>query len=150
MGSVLRSIFAVIGGVVISTFLILAIEAVGMMIFPPPPGTDMSNPEAVKAVMANAPAGVLLFVLLGWLVGTLAGSWAAARIARRGADRPWDDRRGPGAGRGRREHAPDSAPCLVLGARRGGVPPGRLARRADRRGRGTALRKSPAGPLDRC
>lgn len=83
MGRVLRSIFAVLGGVVISTFLILAVEAVGMMIFPPPAGTDMSNPEAVKAVMANAPAGVLLFVLLGWLVGTLAGSWAAARIARR-------------------------------------------------------------------
>lgn len=83
MGKVLRSIFAVIGGMVISTFLILAVEAVGMMIFPPPPGTDMTNPEVVKALMANAPAGVLLFVLLGWILGTFAGAWAAARIARR-------------------------------------------------------------------
>lgn len=83
MGSVVRSIVAVLAGMVVFAFLVMAIEAVGMMIFPPPPGTDMANPEAARAAMANAPVGSLLFVLLAWIVGTFAGAWTAARIARR-------------------------------------------------------------------
>lgn len=83
MGGVMRSIVAVLAGMIVFAFLVMAIEAVGMMIFPPPPGTDMANPEAARAVMANAPVGSLLFVLLAWIVGTFAGAWTAARIARR-------------------------------------------------------------------
>lgn len=83
MGGVMRSIVAVLAGMIVFAFLVMAIEAVGMMIFPPPPGTDMADPEAARAAMANAPMGSLLVVLLAWIVGTFAGAWTAARIARR-------------------------------------------------------------------
>ena len=38
MGSLVRSIVAVLAGRIVFAFLVMATEAVGMMVFPPPPG----------------------------------------------------------------------------------------------------------------
>jgi hypothetical protein len=42
----------------------------------------MDELESVKAYVAQAPIGALLFVPLSWFVGTLGGCWVAACIAR--------------------------------------------------------------------
>jgi pimeloyl-ACP methyl ester carboxylesterase len=39
--------------------------------------------EAMREVMANAPTGALLVVVIGWALGSFAGGFAAALISRR-------------------------------------------------------------------
>jgi hypothetical protein len=63
--------------------VVMGIEIVGHLIFPPPPGLDASNPEALKAYMQTAPLAVLLFVFVAWCCGAFFGGWLAALIARR-------------------------------------------------------------------
>jgi hypothetical protein len=50
--------------------------------YPPPPGLDFSNKEALRAYVESAPSGALMMVLAAWVVATLAGGLAAGQIAR--------------------------------------------------------------------
>jgi hypothetical protein len=83
MGAALRSVVALILGMVLGFFLIAAIEIGGQVIYPFPADTDLADVKAVKAAFANAPPVVLLPVLLGWAVGTFAGAALAALMAGR-------------------------------------------------------------------
>lgn len=78
----LRKILAVVGGVVAGGVVVFAVEGVGHLLFPPPPGLDMSSPEGMKAAIQSLPAGALLFVVLAWVLGAFAGGLVAALIAR--------------------------------------------------------------------
>jgi len=82
-GGVGRSIGAVVAGIVVAVVGVFAIEALGQVVYPPPPGLDLTKPESIKAMMKNIPVGALLFVLLAMVVGTAAGGGVAARIAPR-------------------------------------------------------------------
>ena len=82
-GGIGRSSLAVIAGGVVGVVVVFVVESIGPVVYPPPPGMDFKNPEAVKAMMKNLPAGALLIVLLAWALGALAGGWVAARIAKR-------------------------------------------------------------------
>lgn len=79
----LRSILAVLAGIVAGGFLAFLIEIPGMVIHPLPPGTDMRNLEVLKSHMANAPLAAQVLLAVAWMLGPLAGSWLAASIARR-------------------------------------------------------------------
>ena len=68
-----RRIGAVVAGLAGSVVLIMAVQAVGTWLYPPPPGTDFTDPEAVAALMAQIPLGALLMVELSYVVGSLAG-----------------------------------------------------------------------------
>jgi len=83
--AMLRTILGVLAGVATMFVVIMGIEAVGHMAYPPPPGLDPMNPahEAAFAQFVQAmpwPAKALL--ALAWTLGALAGGWVAARIAR--------------------------------------------------------------------
>lgn len=77
-----RKIVAVVLGVVVAVVLIIAIEALGHSVYPPPANMDISNPEAMQAYVMSAPIGALLLVLAAWLVATLVGGLLACFIAR--------------------------------------------------------------------
>jgi hypothetical protein len=79
----LRSIFAVVLGVIVGGITVGIVEIIGHTLYPPPPDLDASNPEALKAYIATAPMAVLLFVLLAWVVGAFTGGFVAAWIGRR-------------------------------------------------------------------
>jgi hypothetical protein len=79
----LRSVGAVVAGVILGGGVVFAVELLGGMLFPMPPGLDLNDPQALAVAMANAPLGALLFVLLAWAAGSLAGGWLAARLAGR-------------------------------------------------------------------
>ncbi len=68
-----RRIGAVVAGLFGSVVLIMAVQAVGTWLYPPPPGTDFTDPEAVAALMAQIPLGALLMVEASYAVGSLAG-----------------------------------------------------------------------------
>lgn len=78
-----RNILAVVSGVVAGFVLILIVEGIGHLLYPPPEGLDYGDMEAVRAMTANLPAGALLMVAVAWAVGAFGGGWLAARIAKR-------------------------------------------------------------------
>lgn len=67
-----RRIGAVVAGLLGSVVLIMAVQAVGTRLYPPPPGTDFTDPAAVAALMAQIPLGALLMVELSYAAGSLA------------------------------------------------------------------------------
>jgi len=93
---VLRSLFAVIAGVVFGVVMVKIVEAVGMALFPPPDiGVDFSNPETLKdrAAMARfiaaVPLGGKIAVVVGWFLGALGGAVLALLAGRRWAPLGW-------------------------------------------------------------
>ena len=77
-----RYVGAVIVGAVVAFGVVFGIEKVGHSMYPPPPGVDFSNAEALRGYIESAPSGALMWVLAAWVVATLAGGIAAGRIAR--------------------------------------------------------------------
>ncbi len=58
-----RKILAVVFGIVVAFVLIITIEALGHTVYPVPDGLDLTNPEALKAYVMDAPIAALLLVL---------------------------------------------------------------------------------------
>ncbi len=81
----IRSIIAVLAGVVVGAILILIVEGAGHLMIPPPPGFDLANPDSVKSV----PVAAKVAVLAAWFVGSFGGGAAASIIARRWAPAAW-------------------------------------------------------------
>jgi hypothetical protein len=71
-----------LAGLVAGVVVIMIVQAVGHKVYPPPPGFDPSNAEALKALMASMPVGALLFVLLSYALGAFGGGLIAARIGK--------------------------------------------------------------------
>jgi len=85
----LRSILAVVAGVLVGAVVIFLTESLGHMIFPPPEGIDLKDPEQLKSIMKDIPLGAKLGVLAAWGAGVFAGGVAALLIARRWAPVAW-------------------------------------------------------------
>ena len=81
MNPVVRSVLAVIAGMLVAFVLIALVQTIGMRVYPPPTAVNPSDPESLRAMMAQIPRGALLFVLLSYAVGSVAGGWIAARFA---------------------------------------------------------------------
>lgn len=77
-----RTILAVIVGVIAMAVCVGAIEMLGHHFYPPPPGIDFNNAEAIKALMEQLPVTALMFVAIAWLLGSLVGGLVAAKISR--------------------------------------------------------------------
>lgn len=79
----MKTIVAVVAGVVLGGAIVFVTEAVGHSLFPPPSDINLADPEDVTRLMASLPAGAFAMVLLGWFLGSLAGALVAFRIARK-------------------------------------------------------------------
>lgn len=79
----MRSILAVIGGMLVAFVAIIVIESIGVKLYPPPPGLNPTDPESLKALVASMPLAAKLCVLLAYAAGSVAGGWVAARLAPR-------------------------------------------------------------------
>ena len=77
-----KTILAVLAGVIAGGAIIFVTEAVGHSLFPPPADINLADPEDVKRLMASLPAAAFAFVLAGWFLGSLAGAFVARKIAR--------------------------------------------------------------------
>jgi len=80
-----RAIFATIGGVVIAVVIVFIAEAIGHMIFPPPEGVDLKDPEQLKSIMSEIPLGAKIAVLVAWGLGTFGGGVAGVLMSGRKA-----------------------------------------------------------------
>lgn len=78
-----RSLAAIVAGLVVAMLVIGGVEAVGHAIFPPPPGLDLARAEDKARIMEAIPFEAKLAVVLAWFLGSLAGAATAIAIARR-------------------------------------------------------------------
>jgi hypothetical protein len=88
---VLRSIAAIVVGVIVSIIVIFGVEAVNGVINAPPGDKPLmermqdlqDNPKAMKAWIESLPTTAMFVLILGWQVGSFLGGGASALIAGR-------------------------------------------------------------------
>ena len=78
-----RTIVAVLAGVISAWVVIMLFEFAGASVYPPPPGSDLSDADQLRAYIASAPAAAMSFVLAGWAAGAFLGGWVAAKLSHR-------------------------------------------------------------------
>jgi len=76
----IRTMFSVMLGMLVATMVMLGLEFVGTWMFPMPAG-QLAEDADLATIIANAPAGKLVWVLLGWLGAAVCGGWVATRFA---------------------------------------------------------------------
>jgi hypothetical protein len=79
----LWSIAGVVSGIVAAFLIVLLLELLGHAIYPPPPGINLHDPEALKTIIDQLPLGAIVMVLVAWGVGSFVGAFDAAAIAGR-------------------------------------------------------------------
>jgi len=80
IGSLVRSVGAVLIGLVAAMILIVGVEGVGAILHPFPPDVDPTDYEVCKAHVARIPAWILLLVVLLWGLTTFLSVWLATRL----------------------------------------------------------------------
>jgi hypothetical protein len=84
MRSVLRSIAAVVAGFIVASIVTMIIETTNGRVLYPELGNaaeGVTDRETIRAMLATAPVGAFLVVIVGWILGAVAGGWTAARLA---------------------------------------------------------------------
>lgn len=79
----MRTILATLGGLIVGVIIIMGIEMASHIVFPPPEGVDFKDPEQLKTIMASAPLGAKLAVLLAWGLGVFGGGAAGVLMSGR-------------------------------------------------------------------
>jgi hypothetical protein len=77
----LRNLLALIAGFVVGSLVNMLLISIGPMIFPPPPGVDLSTPEGLKAAMPQFEPHHYLTPFLAHALGTLVGAFIAAKLS---------------------------------------------------------------------
>ncbi len=75
-----RNIAAGVVGIIVAFVLVLVVEKIGHMVYPPPEGLDFTDAEAMGDYIATLPIGAFLFVAGAWFVGATVGTCAACAI----------------------------------------------------------------------
>lgn len=81
MPPVLKSVLAVLGGVVVGFIVIFVVQNISSAMYTLPEGVGMDDREALARAMATLPIGAFLLVLLSYAMGSFIGGWMAARHA---------------------------------------------------------------------
>ncbi len=79
----MKTVLATIGGLIIGVLIIMGVESLGHIIFPPPEGVDLKDPEQLKAIMETIPMGAKIAVLMAWGLGVFGGGVAGVLFSGR-------------------------------------------------------------------
>ena len=78
----LRTLLAIVAGVITAMLLMFALEAVGLMLFPPPAGLQINNEADLALLVEMSSTGKKTWVVFGWALASLVGGWLIVRAAR--------------------------------------------------------------------
>jgi hypothetical protein len=78
-----RAVLAVLAGIVVAFMAVLAVELVGLVIFPQPAGMNPADPESVRAHFSEIHTGSFVTVIIAWSLAAFAGPAVARRITGR-------------------------------------------------------------------
>lgn len=81
MKEILRNVLTLLAAALVASVLIACIQAVGIKLYPPPPGMDFNDKAAVARFAATLPVPAFLIVLASYLVGVTAGAWLACKLS---------------------------------------------------------------------
>ena len=85
MGRVVRNVFAVIAGFIAASAVMMLVEwSNGHLLYPDlgKSAEGVTDREKVRELLAAAPVGALIVVLMGWALGSMVGGFLAALISR--------------------------------------------------------------------
>ncbi|GAB2494760.1 hypothetical protein [Arenimonas alkanexedens] len=77
----LRSILAVLIGILVMGITVAAVQWLGHSLYPPPAGLDPSDPVALATLVSQMPAMALGMVLIAYAFGTFLGAFTATTIS---------------------------------------------------------------------
>lgn len=72
-----------VAGIVVAWLVITLSQLLSAALYPPPPGTDLTDPAALADFINTAPVTAMACVVAGYALAALSGGWVAARISRR-------------------------------------------------------------------
>jgi hypothetical protein len=75
-----RNVAAALAGIVTAFVMIMLIEKLGHIIYPPPADLDVSNPDVMRPYIATLPFLALLFPMIAWVIATFSGTVLACKI----------------------------------------------------------------------
>ena len=78
----LRTVLGAFAGIATAVVTIMLMEWLSHSIYPPPPGIEIMDTDAMNAHLATAPFGALALVLAGYLMATFDGVFVACLIGR--------------------------------------------------------------------
>jgi len=84
MGKVIRSILAVITGFIAASAVMMVVETINGRILYPELGKGaegLTDREQIRALMASAPVGAFVVVLIGWALGGAVGGFLATLVS---------------------------------------------------------------------
>lgn len=81
MKSLLKSLAAVLLGLVVGSVVNMALVILGPRVFPPPPGVNLSDPQSLAASVHLLEPRHYVFPFLAHALGTFAGATVAALVA---------------------------------------------------------------------
>jgi hypothetical protein len=70
----IRNLGAFVIGVVTAFVTVMLVDKIGHMVYPPPPGLDFTNPDAIRPYLATLPIGAFLFILASSVVAAFTGT----------------------------------------------------------------------------
>lgn len=85
----LRSVLAVVGGLVLAFALVFATDALFHSLIATAPKPDAGDAEAMRTYVARQPAEALIAIVAGWALAAFAGAALAVRLGRRGRGPGW-------------------------------------------------------------
>jgi hypothetical protein len=83
MKNALRTLLAVVAGMVLAFVLVVAVEMFSAVVHPFPPGLDPNAPGSIPAHVQRYPGWVLAVAGLMWGATAAAATWVASRIGGR-------------------------------------------------------------------
>lgn len=78
--SMVRNILAVICGFATFFLLILAVQKIGHLVYPPPADVDFGDAEQARTYITTLPFGAFVFVGLSYVMGAFGGSVVATLV----------------------------------------------------------------------
>jgi hypothetical protein len=78
----LRTLLAIVAGLITAMLVIFGVEAAGMLLFPPPAGMPLETEADLAKLVAMASPAAKAWLVFGWALGSFVGAWVAARISR--------------------------------------------------------------------
>lgn len=75
-----RDILAGVIGIAVAILIVFLAHQLNVMLFPPPIGLDLNDPDALQPYVATLPISAFVLVLVGPMVGTFIGATIACRI----------------------------------------------------------------------
>jgi hypothetical protein len=83
-----KRVLSVLAGVATGLAIVMATDTLIGKLYPPPPGIDYHNSEAVKQMVSNMPVGAFLVLLTGYAIAAFAGGAVATLVSGRARNVP--------------------------------------------------------------